>query len=169
MDFFLGLSLKLLVRLLVRWTLRSRTTERTRVIVLGHMTQWGHCNRSYDSMSVVSVPPETDRIGKWPQSLCNEQRPASGKHVSKSDFNCDGQNHFLVIVSRGVRLSRKKPGWESILLVTNPCSGTPGKDYTYIVRNWYILTNRFQSATFDSTEGLLTELLASKNPKTQPY
>ena len=64
MDSFLGLPLKLLVRLLVRWTLRSRTTERTRVIVLGHMTQWGHCNRSYDSMSVVSVPPETDGIGK---------------------------------------------------------------------------------------------------------
>jgi len=98
-----------MIKLLVRWTLRSRTTEGPGVIVLGHMTQLGHCNGSYDSMTVVSVPPETKWAWEMTQSLCNEQRRASGKNVSKSDFNCDGQNHFLVIVSRGVRLSRKKP------------------------------------------------------------
>ena len=38
------------------------------------------------------------------QSLCNDQRPASG------NSNCDGQNHSLVFVSRGFRLSRKKAG-----------------------------------------------------------
>ena len=69
----------------------------------------GHCIGSYDSMTVVSVPPETKWAWEMTQSLCNEQRRASGKNVSKSDFNCDGQNHFLVIVSRGFRLSHKKP------------------------------------------------------------
>ena len=48
------------------------------------------------------------------QSLCNDQRPASGTHVSNSDSNCDGQNHFLVFVSRGFRLSRKKNGDEAL-------------------------------------------------------
>ena len=99
----------MMIKLLVRWTLRSRTTEGPGVIVLGHMTQLRHCNGSYDSMTVVSVPPETKWAWEMTQSLCNEQRRASGKNVSKSDFKCDGQNHFLVIVSRGVRLSRKKP------------------------------------------------------------
>jgi len=109
MDSFLGLSLKLLVRLLVRWTLRSRTTERTRVIVLGHMTQWGHCKWSYDSMTVVSVPPETNGIGKWPQSLCNEQRPAS-----QSTFS------WLLVEASG--FLPENPCQDSILLVANPVS-----------------------------------------------
>jgi len=149
--------------------IKIQDTGRTRVIVLGHMAQWGHCNRSYDSMSVVSVPPETKWAWEMTQSLCNEQRRASGKNVSKSDFNCDGQNHFLVIVSRGFRLSRGKSRLRLYPVSNKSCFRTPGKDFTYIVRNWYILTNRVQAATFDSTEGLHTELLASKNPKTQPY
>jgi len=146
MDSFLGLPLKLLVRLLVRWTLRSRTTERTRVIVLGHMTQWLLFQYPLRQMGLGNdLSHYATSNGRQVVSML--VRVISIVMV-KSTFS------WLLVEASG--FLAKKPGWESILLVTNPCFGTPGKDFTYIVRNWYILTNRVQQATFDSTEGLHT-------------
>jgi len=156
MDSFLGLPLKLLVRLLVRWTLRSRTTEGpgslywviwlNGVIILGHMTQW----LSYQ------YPLRQNGLGKWLSHYATSNGGQVVRMLVRVISIVMVKITFSWLLAEASGFLAKNPGWESILLVTNPCFGTPGKDFTYIVRNWYILTNRVQQATFDSTEGLHT-------------
>ena len=98
----------------------GKTDSKTDIKIKDNGKDKGHCIGSYDSMGSLQmviwlndcrISTAWDKLD-WEMTSVIMQRPtpAIGKHVSKSDCNCDSQKHFLVIVSRGFRLSPKKPG-----------------------------------------------------------
>jgi len=126
--------------------IKIQDTGRTRVIVLGHMTQW----LSYQ------YPLRQNGLGKWLSHYATSNGGQVVRMLVRVISIVMVKITFSWLLVEASGFLAKNHGWESILLVTNPCFGTPGKDFTYIVRNWYILTNRVQQASFDSTEGLHT-------------
>ena len=136
----------------------DKTVSKTDIKIKDNGKDKGHCIRSYDSIgSLQRVIWLNDchistAWDKWDsemtQSLCNYQRLTLVNMTVRVMAIVMGKIAFSWLSLVAFGFLPKHHGWALILTVTNPCFGTLGKDFTYIFRNWYVLTNSANVSTF---------------------